>query len=158
MNRDALERLLPLVHDELRTLAARYLGGERSTSTLQPTALVQEAYVRLLDQSAVDLKDRSQFVAVAALVMRRMLVEHAREASVDVDDSTGLGANVDLVALDRALDDLAELDEQQSRIVELRYFGGLGVEETAETLGIAPDAVEREWAMARAWLRRRLTP
>jgi RNA polymerase sigma factor (TIGR02999 family) len=159
MNREALERLLPLVHDELHDLAARYLRaeGEHSTSTLQPTALVQEAYVRLLDQSAVDLKDRSQFVAVAALVMRHLLVEHAREAAVAVDDATGLGPDLDLVALDRALDELALLDEQQSQIVELRYFGGLGVDQVAETLGVEPGVVERDWAMARAWLRRRLS-
>jgi RNA polymerase sigma factor (TIGR02999 family) len=158
-NRDALDSLLPLVYDELRALAARYVGAEGDGCTLQPTALVHEACERLLGQSAVEIRDRAQFVALAAQVMRILVVEHARGVPSDptLGEAGEIGVPVDLVALDRALDRLGQLDETQSRIVEMRYFGGLSVDEIAEALGITPDAVERGWAMARAWLKRELS-
>jgi len=169
-NPRAAEELLPLVYEELRKLAAARLAEEKPGQTLQPTALVHEAYMRLVDQRDVDWRNRAQFFGVAAQIMRRLLVDHARGRSAGKRDfgatrlsidgvaevAAGAEAAVDVEALDEALDRLAELDPRQSRVVELRYFGGLGVEETAEVLAVSTATVKREWAMARAWLKRRL--
>jgi RNA polymerase sigma factor (TIGR02999 family) len=170
--REALDQLLPIVYGELRVMAARYLRGERGDHTLQPTALVHEAYVRLVDQRDVDWQNRAHFFGVAAQIMRRLLVDHARasqrrkrgggqlkvplEEAGDVAGAAG-GNEVDLLALDDALERLAALSPQQGRVVELRYFGGLSIEETAEVLGVSTMTVKRGWAMARAWLHRELT-
>jgi RNA polymerase sigma factor (TIGR02999 family) len=160
----ARERMLPLVYDELRRLAAGYLRRERPGHTLQPTALVHEAYVRLIDQRQVDWSNRAQFIGLAAVMMRRILVNHARDR---VADKRGAGAEhvpltvagdpmgapeVDLLDLHDALDRLAELDRRKSQIVELKFFGGLTIEEIAETVQISRATVEREWKFARAWL------
>ena len=160
----ALGDLLPLVYGELRRLAAGYLRHERAGHTLQPTALVHEAYLRLVDQSQVRWQNRAHFLGVAAQMMRRILVDHARgqqaekrggdfqKLSLDENiDVSGERAS-DLVALDEALERLAELDPQKSRVVELRFFGGLSVEETAEVLGVSAPTVKRQWRMAKAWL------
>ena len=160
----ALGDLLPLVYGELRRLAAGYLRRERAGHTLQPTALVHEAYLRLVDQSQVRWQNRAHFLGVAAQMMRRILVDHARgqqaekrggdfqKLSLDENiDVSGERAS-DLVALDEALERLAELDPQKSRVVELRFFGGLSVEETAEVLGVSAPTVKRQWRMAKAWL------
>jgi RNA polymerase sigma-70 factor, ECF subfamily len=168
-NRDALDELIPVVHGELRRIAARYLRAERHGHTLQPTALVNEAYMRLVDQRNVDWQNRAHFLGVAAQLMRRILVDHARargrekrggdEVRVPLDEAV-VGADerdVDLARLDEALGELARLDAQQARVVELRYFGGLSIEETAEVLGVSDSTVKREWAMARAWLQRELS-
>jgi RNA polymerase sigma factor (TIGR02999 family) len=167
--REALDELLPVVYAELRRIAARYLRAERLGHTLQPTALVNEAYMRLVDQRNVEWQNRAHFYGVAAQVMRRILVDYARarrrekrggaEVKVPLEDEV-VGArerDVDLVRLDDAMDDLARLDAQQARVVELRYFGGLSIEETAEVLGVSDSTVKREWAMARAWLQRELS-
>jgi RNA polymerase sigma factor (TIGR02999 family) len=170
-SRDALDRLLPLVYDELRGIASRYLRSEREDHTLQPTALVHEAYLRLVSQREVDWKNRAQFLGVAAQVMRRLLVDHARghnaekrgaaETFVVLDDAhdaaSSMDQDVDVILLNDALTRLEQLDATQSRVVELRYFGGLNVEETAHVLGISTATVKREWAMARAWLKLALT-
>jgi RNA polymerase sigma-70 factor (ECF subfamily) len=164
-DRPAAERILPLVYDELRQLAANYLRRERRPDhTLQPTALVHEAYLRLVDQSRVDWKNRAHFCAMASEMMRRILVDHARrhyaqkrggaETRIALDDAISFprDAGVDVVAVDEALFDLARLDPQQSRIVELRFFGGLTLDETAEVLNVSRSTVQREWNMAKAWL------
>jgi len=159
----ALNRLLPLVYDELRRLAAHYLRRERSDHTLQPTALVHEAYLRLIDQN-VSWQNRAHFFGVAAQMMRRILVDYARSRlaakrgsggiKVSLDDALNLTDERagDLVALDDALERLAEFDPQKSKIVELRFFGGLSVDEAAEVLGIGTATVTRQWKMAKAWL------
>ena len=163
-DRAVLDDLLPLIYGELRRLAASYLRRERAGHTLQPTALVHEAYLRLVDQTQVRWQNRAHFFGVAAQMMRRILVDHAR-ASVaakrggDVErlsldeniDVTGERAR-ELVALDEALERLAEIDPEKSRVVELRFFGGLSVEETAEVLGVSAPTVKRHWRMAKAWL------
>lgn len=162
----AFDLLMPLVYDELRALADRSLRRERSGHTLQGTALVHEAYLRLIDQRRVRWQDRAHFFAVAAQVMRRILVDHARRHGAakrgggtptlplgDVAASMPV-PDIDLLALDQMLDRLAALDVRQSRIVELRFFGGLTVEETAEALRLSPSTVKNEWSMARAWLYR----
>lgn len=161
---EALERLLPLVHGELRRLAASYMRRERADHTLQPTALVNEAFLKLVDQRAVRWQSRAHFFGIAAQAMRRILVDHARahvsekrgagQAHVPIDEtllSTGM-PSADLLALDEALTRLAQVDPQQGRVVELRFFGGLTMEETAEVLHISPATVGRDWTMARAWL------
>jgi len=160
---EALNRLLPLVYDELRRLAGHYLRRERSDHTLQPTALVHEAYLRLIDQN-VSWQNRAHFFGVAAQMMRRILVDYARgrlaakrgsgAVKVSLDDALNLSDERagDFVALDDALERLAEFDPQKSRIVELRFFGGLSVEEAAEVLGIGTATVTRQWKMAKAWL------
>jgi len=160
---EALNRLLPLVYDELRRLAGHYLRRERSDHTLQPTALVHEAYLRLIDQN-VSWQNRAHFFGVAAQMMRRILVDYARGrlaakrgsggVKVSLDDALNLSDERagDFVALDDALERLAEFDPQKSRIVELRFFGGLSVEEAAEVLGIGTATVTRQWKMAKAWL------
>ncbi len=157
-------RLMPLVYDELRKLSQGYLQDERRDHTLQATALVHEAYIRLVDWENVTWQNRAHFFAVAAQVMRRILVDHARERSaqkrgggmpkLSLDEAVSFAQEreVDLVALDDALKSLAQLDETQSKIVELRFFGGLTIEETAEALGISPATVKREWTLAKAWL------
>ena len=162
-NEAALERLLPLVYDELRRQARRYLAGERSDHTLQPTALVHEAFVRLVAQRGVRWQNRAHFFGVSAQLMRRILVDHARaraaakrgggEEGVAIPTpESAAQPPVEVVALDAALTQLAGLDPTQARVVELRYFGGLTVEETAEVLHISPATVKREWTMAKAWL------
>jgi RNA polymerase sigma factor (TIGR02999 family) len=164
----ALDRLVPIVYEELRRQAQRYLRRETPGHTLQTTALVHEAYLRLVDQRQARWQNRAQFFGVAAQLMRRILVDHARQRQaakrggsaiqVPLDEGAVAGpeSDVDLVALDDALTRLAALDPQQARVVELRYFTGLGIEEAAEALGISPATVKREWAMARAWLKREL--
>ena len=169
-NRDALGRLIPLVYGELRSLAAHYLRGERAGHTLQPTALVHELYVRLVNQDRANWRDRAHFLAVAAQLMRRILVDYARARQAAKRDSAAAGVDiagvelvgaevsvVEVLAVDEALDRLAELDPQQTRVVELRYFAGLTVEETAEAIGVSPRTVKRDWAMANAWLRAQLS-
>ena len=164
-NRDALDKLLPLVYNELRRLAHSYLTRERPDHTLQTTALVHEAYLKLIDQRSVNWHNRAQFFAISAQAMRRILLDNARRHTalkrgsggekVSLDDVATLGrdgANESLIALDEALQKLAAIDPEQSRIVELRYFGGLTIEETAEVLQTSPSTIQREWTIARAWL------
>jgi len=161
---NALDQLLPLVYDELRRLAQSYLRKENVGHTLQSTALVHEAYLRLIDQRNVSWQNRSHFFGIAAQMMRRVLVDHARahnaakrgSGGIKVTLEEGLVAaeqrDVNVIALDGALNKLAEIDPQQSRIVELRFFAGLSIEDTAELLKISPATVKRDWAMAKAWL------
>jgi RNA polymerase sigma factor (TIGR02999 family) len=169
-NREALDKLLPLVYNELRRLAHNYLTHERPDHTLQTTALVHEAYLKLIDQRSVNWQNRAQFFAISAQAMRRILLDNARRhtavkrgsggqklpleeaATVSVD-----AANESLIALDMALQKLEIIDAEQSRIVELRYFGGLTIEETAEVLKTSPSTVQREWTIARAWLYKTIT-
>ena len=166
----ALDKLIPIVYDELRRQAANYMRRERPWQSLQTTALVHEAYLRLVDQRAVEWQNRNHFFAIAANLMRRILVDHARQHQAekrggadltmlpidDVDASID-EPEVDLVALDQALERLSLLDEQQSRVVELRFFSGLSVEETAAVLNISARTVKREWRAAKAWLLRELS-
>ena len=164
----ALEELLPLVYDELRRLAARQLRGERVNHTLQPTALVHEVYLRLIDQRQVDWHDRAHFLGVAAKTMRRILVDHARRHSarkrglgvqfVSIDDAGGLAASQDvpLLALEHALCRLEAVDPELARIVELRAFGGLTIEEAAHVLNVSPSTAKRDWRTAKAWLNREI--
>jgi RNA polymerase sigma-70 factor, ECF subfamily len=171
-SKEALERLIPVVYDELHTLASRYLSRERSNHTLQPTALVNEAYVKLAGQRAVDWQNRAHFFGIAAQLMRRILVDRARHVGrskrggdvprVSIDDAeppapASAVDPVDAFALDRALSRLEAIDPQQGRIVELRFFGGLTIQETAEVMGLSAGTVKRDWAVARAWLYRELT-
>lgn len=167
-DRGALERLTPLVHAELHRLAHRYMGRERPGHTLQTTALLNEAYMRLIDWKNVRWQNRAHFFSVCAKLMRRILVDFARSRPhiarkevrhVSLDEALDVSAeqDADLVALDEALTSLAELDPRKSQIVELRYFGGLSVEETAEVLQVAPITVLREWNKAKLWLHRELT-
>jgi RNA polymerase sigma factor (TIGR02999 family) len=163
-DRAALDKLMPLVYDELHRLAHRYMSRERPDHTLQTTALVHEAYLRLIDQTHVRWQNRAHFFGIAANVMRQILLQHARShhaakrggarPSLSLEDAVGLSKEpaVDLVALDDALTSLAAYDPQKSRIVELRFFGGLTVDETAEVLGLSPRTVKREWRVAKAWL------
>jgi RNA polymerase sigma factor (TIGR02999 family) len=171
-DKEALDQLMPLVYEELRRLATRYLRRERPDHTLQPTALVHEAYLRLIDQGRVKWQNRAHFVGIAATMMRRVLINHALshraakrgggytlslDAAVDWAHEPEADSTIDLLALDEALGRLAAMDYQHSRIVELRFFGALTVEETAEVLGISPATVHREWRMAKAWLYREIT-
>jgi len=163
-DRTALDRLMPLIYDELRRLARHYMRRERPGHTLQTTALVHEAYLKLVDQTKVRWHNRAHFFGIAANLMRQILVQHARRrhaakrggarSSVSLEDAVGLSEEpvVDLVALDQALIRLDALDPQKSRIVELRFFGGLTVDETAEVLGLSPRTVKRQWRVAKAWL------
>jgi RNA polymerase sigma factor (TIGR02999 family) len=167
-DREALSRLLPLVYDELRRLAARQLGRERPGQTLQPTALVHEVYLRLLKDRDLAWENRAHFYGIAAQSMRQILIERARarhalkrgghrdRVTLDENLLAAGEREVDLLALDEALSRLAALDADQSRIVELRYFGGLSIEEVAAALGVSPATVKRHWSVARAWLRREL--
>lgn len=164
----ALERLVPLVHAELRRLAHAYMGRERGGHTLQTSALINEAYARLIGWKGARFENRAHFFGVSAQLMRRILVDFARSRPraregtarmVALDEALLVVSgerDTDLVALDEALAELAKLDERKSRIVELRFFGGLSVEETAEFLGVSPVTVMREWARAKAWLYREL--
>jgi RNA polymerase sigma factor (TIGR02999 family) len=166
--RESLDRLLELLYAELRRIAAGYLRGERQNHTLQPTALVHEAYIRLIDQRDVTWQNRAHFLGVAAQVMRRLLVDHARKhvadkrggllARVTLDDAieASSGRSPDLVALDTALTALEAEKPRLAKIVELRYFGGMTIDETAEAIGLGTATVERDWKFARAWLRRHL--
>jgi RNA polymerase sigma-70 factor, ECF subfamily len=165
-NQDALAKLMPLVYQELRLLAGHYMRDERPGHTLQATALVHEAFLRLADQDHADWQCHTQFTGVAAQLMRRVLVDHARrraaakrEAGVQVtlDDvqlnqCANIGQAEEIMAVDEVLSRLSQFDPQQARIVELRYFGGLSVEETAAVMEISPRTVKRDWAMAKAWL------
>ena len=162
-DKDALRQLTPLVYQELHRLAATYMAHERTEHTLQPTALVNEAYLRLVDLQGIGWQDRVHFLAVAARTMRRILVDFARSRGyqkrnagerVAFDESLVIAGQpaTDLVALDDALTRLEQIDERKCRIVELRYFGGLQVEETAEALKISPETVARDWRAAKAWL------
>ena len=164
---DAGERLVPLVYDELKRQAARHLRRERRDHTLRPTALVHEVYLRLVGQDRVAWKSRAQFFGVAAQVMRRILVDHARRRAADKraggwrrvaldEELPAPTRDVDLVQLERALQELSALDPEKVRMVELRFFAGLSLEETAEVLEVSPSTVTREWRLARAWLFRRL--
>jgi RNA polymerase sigma-70 factor, ECF subfamily len=168
-DKSASDRLLPAVYDELHRQAARAMRRENEQHTLQATALVNEAWLRLVDQNEVDWKNRAHFFGIAAQMMRRVLVDHARGRLAekrgggaqqvtlsDIHADPGGGHDVDILALHAALEKLAVLDPDQARLVELRYFGGLNIEETAEALGVSPATVKREWAVARAWLRREL--
>lgn len=166
-NREVLDELLPLVYQELRRLAHSYLRGERQDLTLQTTALVHEAYLKLIDQRSVNFQNRAQFFALSAQAMRRILLDNARRhlaekrgsgEKVFLEDigEIPVDANESLIELDLALQELEKFDPQQSKIIELRYFGGLTIEETAEVLKISPSTVKREWTMARAWLYERM--
>lgn len=160
---------MPLVYDELRRLAHHYLRQERSDHTLQGTALVHEAYLRLAGQDPPQWQNRAHFFGIAAHIMRQILVEHARSrgaakrggnaCKLALDEAVALPqqVDVDVIALDKALQELSELDAQQSRIVELRFFTGLTIEDTSEVLGISPATVKRDWTTARAWLFRAMT-
>ncbi len=164
----ARERLVPIVYEELHRLAGHYMRGERPDHTLQTTALVNEVYLRLAGLKGLEWRDRAHFFAMAGRLMRRVLVDHARRRgrskrgggiSVTTLDEYALTAqpNVDLVALDEALEQLAAVDPQQCQVVELRFFAGLSIEETAEALGISPATVKRDWTTARLWLHHELT-
>jgi RNA polymerase sigma factor (TIGR02999 family) len=164
----ALEELTPLVYEELRHQAARYLRRERPGHTLQTTALINEAYLRLIDAKDVKWQSRTHFFAIAANLMRRILVDHARKRDAEKRGGAQMrvtltdvfaaseDSNVDLLAIDEALERLEKLDSQQARVVELRFFSGLTVDETATVLGVSPKTVKRDWSVARAWLRREI--
>ena len=167
-NQTALDRLLPLVYAELRRVAARQLRNERANHTLQPTALVHEVYLRIVDQRQVDWQNRAHFFGVAARVMRRILVDHARRHGaskrgdgvrcVSIDEAKDMAASTEMpiLALDQALDRLESVDSDLARIVELRAFGGLTIEEAAHVLGVSPSTAKRDWRTAKSWLNREL--
>jgi len=167
--RESLDEFLPLVYDELKKIAAYKLSLERANHTLQATALVHEAYLRLIDQHSVDWKNRAHFFAIASEMMRRILVNHAESHNakkrnegktlISIDDVESIAAEreVDLIFLDNALNELAEFDATQAKIVELKFFGGLTNEEASEVLGVSDSTIKREWRMARAWLTAKLT-
>lgn len=170
----ALDRLTPLVYDELRRMARRHMRKERPGNTLQTTALVHEAYVRLVDAKSVEREDRAQFFALSAQIMRRILVDRARarasekrggrveraghSEAIDLDEIAGNSSplSAEVLSLDAALDGLAGIDPRKAQVIELRFFGGLSVEETADVLKISPQSVMRDWKLARAWLAREL--
>lgn len=167
-NHEALEVLIPVVYEELRRIAQHHLRQERPDHTLQSTALVHEAYLRLMKQGPADIDNRAHFMAVASRLMRQILVDHARRhraakrgsgLKLELTEAMAMqkAPNVDLIALDNALNELARLDPQQSRIVEMRFFAGLSIEDTAEVIGISRTTVKREWATARAWLLREMS-
>jgi len=167
-DREALDRLIPIVYRELREIAHRFLGRERPDHTLRSTALVHEAYLRLVQQGPIHAENRAHFVGVAACLMRQILVDYARGHAADKRDAgfkvefdeamaLAMVRSVDVIALDDALSALARIDEQQGQIVELRFFGGLTTEETAEVLRISPATVKRDWNVAKAWLTREMT-
>jgi RNA polymerase sigma-70 factor (ECF subfamily) len=168
-NQSALDELYPLVYDELHRLARRYMSRERQGHTLQTTALINEAYVRLVDQRNVHWANRSHFFAISAQIMRRILIDHARrhayakrgggaqQVSLEEAATVARSAGSELIRLDEALKSLAEMDPRRSRVVELRYFGGLNNEEIAGVLNISENTVTRDWNMARAWLYQQLT-
>jgi RNA polymerase sigma factor (TIGR02999 family) len=164
----AIDKLMPLVYEELRRLARHYMRRERPGHTLQTSALINEAYLRLVDQQNISWKSRAHFFGISARLMRQILVDHARahnyakrggdQQKIPLDEMASIGKDraYEIVALDDALQSLSSIDPQQTRIVELRFFGGLTIEETAEVLGISHATVEREWSMARAWLRKEM--
>jgi RNA polymerase sigma-70 factor, ECF subfamily len=168
-DRAARDELMPLVYEELRRLAHRYMDRERPEHTLQTSALVNEAYLRLIDQKDVKWQNRAHFFGIAAQMMRRILVDYARKRSfvkrggdlqsVPLEDAMIVSPRraAEVVALDDALNNLAELDPRKSQIIELRFFGGLSIEEAAEVLGVSPGTVMRDWTFARAWLRREIS-
>jgi RNA polymerase sigma-70 factor (ECF subfamily) len=168
-NQAALEKLMPLVYEELHRLAHRYMGHERPGHTLQTSGLVNEAYLRLIDQTRVQWQNRSHFFGIAAQMMRRVLVDYARNRRnakhgggaprVSFDDARMFSPERggDVVALDEALNELATFDPRKSQIVELRFFGGLSIEEAAEVLNVSPGTVMRDWTLAKAWLRIAIT-
>lgn len=169
-NRQVLDHLMPLVYEELRRQASRYLRKERDGHTLQTTALIHEAYLKLIDQNQVKWQNRSHFFAIAAQAMRRILVDYARERhrekrggaaeNLPIEEAAFVVStekSVDLVALDEALTRLAEFDERQARVVELRYFSGLSIDETAEVLDISNVTVRRDWNLAKAWLHQQIS-
>jgi len=168
-DRVALDELVPLIHEELRRLARHQMRGERDNHTLQTTALVNEAFLRLVDLRRIRWQDRAHFLALSARLMRRILVDHARSrsyqkrgagvANVTLDESLVASPErgIDLVALDDALEDLARVDARKSQVVELRFFGGLSVEETAEALKVSPETVTRDWRLAKVWLLREIS-
>jgi RNA polymerase sigma-70 factor, ECF subfamily len=163
-NEKAASRLIPLVYDELRRLADNYMRRERSNHTLQATALVHEAYLKLVQQRSVDWQSRAHFMGIAAQLMRRILIDHARghlrdkrgggDRPVPLDENLAFAPeqSMELIKIDRALQQLAGIDSRQAKIVELRFFGGLTVEETADALAISPKTVKRDWSVAKAWL------
>ena len=165
---EALEKLIPVVYQELRRIANQHLRRENSEHSLQPTALVHEAYLRLIDQTQVDWQNRAHFFGVAAQMMRRILIDHAKakhrqkrggsahKVSLDEAASYTVERGAGLIALDDTLKLLAEIDERKSRVVELRYFGGLSVDETAQVLGVSDKTVMRDWNLAKAWLYQQL--
>ena len=165
-DQSALDKLAPLIYAELHRLARRYMRRERPDHTLQTTALVNEAYVRLVDQRTVRWQNRAHFFAIAAQMMRRILIDHARKrasakgggAKLSLEEAAVLSDEraAELVALDEGLVSLAEIDERKSKIVEMRFFGGLSVEEIANVIGVSPDTITREWRRAKAWLHREL--
>lgn len=167
-DQQALDKLTPLVYEELRQQAARYLRRERAGHTLQTTALINEAYLRLIDAKDVRWQSRAHFFAIAANLMRRVLVDHARRRDAEkrggehlrmtLDDAMAVTTtpDVDVLAIDEALNKLARIDSQQALVVELRFFSGLSVEETAAALGVSPATIKRDWSVARAWLRREI--
>ena len=167
-DREALDSLIPLVYDELRSIAQRYLRNERPGHTLQSTALVHEAYVRLINQELPEWQNRAHFFAVAAQLMRQILVDHARafragkrgggvcNLALDEAEQKAKRVDVDILALDDALKTLTAMDAQQGKVVELKFFGGLSIEDTAEVLGVSSSTVKRDWITARAWLYREL--
>lgn len=169
-NQEASEELFRAVYDDFRRLARSYMARENAGHTLQPTALVHEAYVKLVDQTRVDWKDRSHFLAVGATAMRRILVNHAvakkrdkrggDAPKVQLDEGLAMSRHrdEDVLAIDEALKDLAKLNERHAKLVELRFFGGLTVEETAEVLGVSPRTIKADWRLCRAWLRQQLEP
>ena len=167
-NQEALDRLMPIIYEELRRRAHRYMQGQQKGHSLQTTGLIDETYMRLLDCSKVSWKNRAHFFAVTARLMRRILVDHARSSnyqkrgggqkriSLDLNQIPDIRYDPDLVALDNALEALAAEDDRKSRVVELRFFGGLSVEETAEVLGISSQTVMRDWRLAKVWLMREI--
>lgn len=167
-DRAALDELMPLVHAELRRIARNYMRGERKGHTLQTTALINEAYLRLVDQKQVHWQNRAHFLAIASEMMRRILVDYARRRRSQKRGDGGVQVTLseaaelvnerspDLVALDEALLSLAKMDERRSKVVELRFFGGLSIEETAEVLNVSTTTVERDWTIAKAWLHKTL--
>ena len=168
-DRDALEKLMPLVHEELRRLAHHYMRGEGRGNTMQTSALVNEAYLRLVDQTNPHYQNRAHFFAISAQLMRQILVDYARKrrsrkrggevrlVSLEEDMIVSEERSANVVALDDALKTLTQIDPRKSQIVELRFFGGLSIEETAEVLQISPGSVMRDWTLAKAWLRREIT-
>jgi RNA polymerase sigma factor (TIGR02999 family) len=168
-DKDALDRLIRLLHDELREIARRFMRGERAGHSLQATALVNEAYLKLFENQKINWQNRTHFLAVSAMLMRRILVDHARKKSyqkrggdiVKVPWETGLVVvsnekGPDLQALDDALNALAEMDPRKAKVVEMKFFGGMTVEETAAALDVSPDTVMRDWRLAKSWLSREL--
>lgn len=169
-NQEVVNQILPHIYDELKRLASSYLRRERPNHTLQPTALVHEAYMKLIDQKRVHWQNRAHFFGIAAQVMRRILLDHARKHQADkrggeveklpIEEEilvVSHDKSAELIALDDALEALAKIDEQKAKIVELRYFGGLSIEETAEVMGVSVPTINRQWRMAKAWLYSQIT-